>query len=83
MSFYVGYLHSVGMFTEKMHWFQHYATYFRCSLPVAKTVFTSDHALKLEFVPDWIAIVGSGYIGLEFSDVYTAIGSEVFAIIYS
>ncbi|KAL8171110.1 hypothetical protein V2J09_022914 [Rumex salicifolius] len=42
-----------------------------------KTVITSDHALKLEFVPDWIAIVGSGYIGLEFSDVYTALGSEI------
>lgn len=42
-----------------------------------KTVFTSDHALKLEWVPDWIAIIGSGYIGLEFSDVYTALGSEV------
>ncbi|XXG84415.1 hypothetical protein AAC387_Pa10g1932 [Persea americana] len=42
-----------------------------------KTVITSDHALKLEFVPDWIAIVGSGYIGLEFSDVYTALGCEV------
>uniref|UniRef100_A0A2P2L8C2 dihydrolipoyl dehydrogenase n=3 Tax=Rhizophora mucronata TaxID=61149 RepID=A0A2P2L8C2_RHIMU len=42
-----------------------------------KTVITSDHALKLEFVPDWMAIVGSGYIGLEFSDVYTALGSEV------
>ncbi|KAF5738759.1 dihydrolipoyl dehydrogenase 2 chloroplastic [Tripterygium wilfordii] len=42
-----------------------------------KTVITSDHALKLEHVPDWIAIVGSGYIGLEFSDVYTALGSEV------
>lgn len=71
------------MFTENMHWLQHYVTYFWCSLPVGKTVFTSDHALKLEFVPDWIAIVGSGYIGLEFSDVYTALGSEVFAIIYS
>ena len=44
---------------------------------VGKTVITSDHALKLESVPDWIAIVGSGYIGLEFSDVYTALGSEV------
>ncbi|AQK91496.1 dihydrolipoyl dehydrogenase [Zea mays] len=43
-----------------------------------KTVFTSDHALKLESVPEWIAIVGSGYIGLEFSDVYTALGSEVY-----
>lgn len=42
-----------------------------------KTVFTSDHALKLEWIPDWLAIVGSGYIGLEFSDVYTALGSEV------
>ncbi|MEO0406554.1 MAG: dihydrolipoyl dehydrogenase [Cyanobacteria bacterium P01_A01_bin.135] len=42
-----------------------------------KTVFTSDDAIKLDWVPDWIAIVGSGYIGLEFSDVYTALGSEV------
>lgn len=46
-------------------------------MPAGKTVITSDHALKLEFVPEWIAIVGSGYIGLEFSDVYTALGSEV------
>eukprot|EP00172_Hildenbrandia_rubra_P003095 Plantae.Rhodophyta-Hildenbrandia_rubra.ctg4537.p1 GENE.Plantae.Rhodophyta-Hildenbrandia_rubra.ctg4537~~Plantae.Rhodophyta-Hildenbrandia_rubra.ctg4537.p1 ORF type:complete len:518 (+),score=97.84 Plantae.Rhodophyta-Hildenbrandia_rubra.ctg4537:24-1556(+) len=42
-----------------------------------KTVFTSDEALKMEWVPDWVAIVGSGYIGLEFSDVYTALGSDV------
>ena len=96
-----------------------------------KTVITSDHALKLDWIPDWIAIIGcarvacastrriadtlhkdmpasssathlcyscgcecaeslsfiytpvwyltcrSGYIGLEFSDVYTALGSEV------
>ena len=42
-----------------------------------KTVFTSDGALKLPYVPEWVAIVGSGYIGLEFSDVYTALGSEV------
>lgn len=40
-------------------------------------VFTSDHALKMEWVPNWVAIIGSGYIGLEFSDVYTALGSEV------
>jgi pyruvate/2-oxoglutarate dehydrogenase complex dihydrolipoamide dehydrogenase (E3) component len=49
----------------------------RWTVYAGKTVFTSDHALKLESVPDWIAIVGSGYIGLEFSDVYTALGSEV------
>ncbi|CBN79667.1 dihydrolipoamide dehydrogenase [Ectocarpus siliculosus] len=42
-----------------------------------KTVFTSDEALDLAFVPEYAAIVGSGYIGLEFSDVYTALGAEV------
>lgn len=42
-----------------------------------KTVFTSDHGVKLDWLPQWIAIVGSGYIGLEFADVYTALGSEV------
>jgi dihydrolipoamide dehydrogenase len=31
----------------------------------------------LETLPKWIVIIGSGYIGLEFSDVYTALGSEV------
>lgn len=46
-------------------------------MATGKTVITSDHALKLEFIPEWIAIVGSGYIGLEFSDVYSALGSEV------
>ncbi len=42
-----------------------------------KTVFTSDHAVKLDWLPDWVAIIGSGYIGLEFADVYTALGSEI------
>ncbi len=42
-----------------------------------KTVFTSDDALKLDWLPDWVAIVGSGYIGLEFSDIYTALGSQI------
>jgi len=42
-----------------------------------KTVFTSDDAVRLESLPPWIAIVGSGYIGLEFADVYTALGCEV------
>ena len=42
-----------------------------------KTVFTSDEALTLEWLPPWIAIVGSGYIGLEFSDIYTALGCEI------
>ncbi len=42
-----------------------------------KTVFTSDDALKLEWLPDWVAIIGSGYIGLELADVYTALGCEI------
>jgi dihydrolipoamide dehydrogenase len=42
-----------------------------------QTVFTSDDAIKLASLPDWVAVIGSGYIGLEFSDVYTALGSEV------
>ncbi|MDY6941134.1 MAG: dihydrolipoyl dehydrogenase [Cyanobacteriota bacterium] len=45
-----------------------------------KTVFTSDDALKLETLPDWVAIIGSGYIGLEFADVYSALGCEVTTI---
>ncbi|MBD2461840.1 dihydrolipoyl dehydrogenase [Oscillatoria sp. FACHB-1407] len=42
-----------------------------------KTVFTSDDGLKLDWLPSWVAIIGSGYIGLEFADIYTALGSEV------
>ena len=42
-----------------------------------KTVFTSDQGVKLETLPKWIAIIGSGYIGLEFSDVYSALGCEI------
>ncbi len=42
-----------------------------------KTVYTSDQAVRLESLPDWVAIIGSGYIGLEFADVYTALGSEI------
>ena len=41
------------------------------------TVFTSDDAVRLESLPQWLAIIGSGYIGLEFADVYTALGCEV------
>lgn len=42
-----------------------------------KTVYTSDQAVRLESVPQWVAIIGSGYIGLEFADVYSALGSEI------
>ncbi len=42
-----------------------------------KTVFTSDQGVKLESLPNWVAIVGSGYIGLEFADIYSALGCEI------
>jgi len=42
-----------------------------------KTVYTSDDAVRLESLPQWIAVIGSGYIGLEFADVYTALGCEI------
>ncbi|MEN9231859.1 MAG: dihydrolipoyl dehydrogenase [Thermostichus sp. DG02_5_bins_236] len=45
-----------------------------------KTVFTSDEAVRLEWIPAKLAIIGSGYIGQEFADVYTALGSEVILI---
>lgn len=33
--------------------------------------------MKLEQLPQWVAIIGSGYIGLEFSDIYSALGCEI------
>lgn len=42
-----------------------------------KTVFTSDQGVKLDWLPNWVAIIGSGYIGLEFSDIYSALGCEI------
>ncbi|NJK63476.1 MAG: dihydrolipoyl dehydrogenase [Synechococcaceae cyanobacterium SM2_3_1] len=45
-----------------------------------QTVFTSDEAVKLPHLPPRLAIIGSGYIGLEFADVYTALGCEVVMI---
>lgn len=42
-----------------------------------ETVYTSDEALQLKHIPEYVAIIGSGIIGLEFSDVYTALGSDV------
>lgn len=42
-----------------------------------KTVYSSDQGVKLEQLPQWVAIIGSGYIGLEFSDIYSALGCEI------
>ena len=40
-------------------------------------VMTSGEALKLKDVPKRLLVVGGGYIGLELSTVYAALGSEV------
>ncbi|KEP64641.1 UNVERIFIED_CONTAM: pyruvate dehydrogenase complex subunit PDH-E3I [Hammondia hammondi] len=40
-------------------------------------VMTSDTCVSLPWLPSEICIVGSGYIGLEFMDVFTSLGSEV------
>lgn len=41
------------------------------------SVYTSDEGVRLDRLPEHICIIGSGYIGLEFSDVYTALGVRV------
>lgn len=40
-------------------------------------VFTSDEALGLPEIPQRLAIIGSGAIGLEFAEVYSALGSQI------
>ncbi len=40
-------------------------------------VITSDKALELENVPEKIVIIGAGIIGLEFANIYSALGSKV------
>lgn len=45
-----------------------------------KIVFISDEVVKLEMLFQWIVIIGSGYIGLEFFDVYIVFGCEVIMI---
>lgn len=39
---------------------------------------TSKEALELDHVPKNIAIIGGGVIGAEFSEIFTALGSEVY-----
>lgn len=48
-----------------------------------QTVLTSDGGLQLNFVPQYVAIIGSGYIGLEFSDVYTVSMSLLLIVVFA
>ena len=46
-------------------------------MPGAELVITSDDALELPECPKVVAIVGAGYIGLEFAGIFHAMGAEV------
>ena len=46
-------------------------------LATANTVYTSASLMKLEELPKTLAIIGGGYIGLEFASMYARYGSEV------
>jgi dihydrolipoamide dehydrogenase len=42
-----------------------------------KRVITSDHAMKLEYVPKSVIVLGGGVIGCEFASVWKSFGAEV------
>jgi dihydrolipoamide dehydrogenase len=46
-------------------------------LEVSGRVITSDHALKLNFVPKSVIVLGGGVIGVEFASIWRSFGSEV------
>jgi glutathione reductase (NADPH) len=46
-------------------------------IPGAEHVITSDDALDLTSVPSRIAIVGGGYIALEFAGIFNSAGAQV------
>jgi dihydrolipoamide dehydrogenase len=46
-------------------------------LEIGGRVITSDHALKLEFVPKSVIVLGGGVIGVEFASIWRSFGAEV------
>jgi dihydrolipoamide dehydrogenase len=45
-----------------------------------KTIFNSDDAVKLDFVPKDLLVIGGGVIGLEFATVYARLGAKVLVV---
>jgi dihydrolipoamide dehydrogenase len=45
--------------------------------PDGEKIFTSDEALQIKKIPREMAIVGGGYIGVEFATIFNALGSKV------
>ncbi len=48
--------------------------------PDGKTIINSDHILELESVPQSLAVVGSGAVGVEFASIFRSFGSDVHLI---
>ena len=46
-------------------------------LEIGGRVITSDHALKLDFVPKSVIVLGGGVIGVEFASIWRSFGSDV------
>lgn len=46
-------------------------------LPESRNVYTSASIMELEELPERLVVIGGGYIGLEFSSLYTSFGSRV------
>ncbi len=46
-------------------------------LEIGGRVITSDHALKLDFVPKSVIVLGGGVIGVEFASIWRSFGSAV------
>jgi dihydrolipoamide dehydrogenase len=49
-------------------------------LEIGGRVITSEHALQMNYVPNKVAILGGGVIGVEFASVWKSFGSEVVMI---
>ena len=45
--------------------------------PDGEKIITSDEALEIKKIPREIAIIGGGYIGVEFATIFNALGSKV------
>lgn len=46
-------------------------------LEIGGKVITSEHALQMDFIPEKVAVLGGGVIGVEFASVWKSFGSEV------
>lgn len=51
-------------------------------VPGAETAISSDGLLALHDIPDSLAIIGGGVIGMEFASIFSALGSKVTVIEY-